>query len=61
MGRIKHSKQQAEHGILKAYETLALAEEKSRDPETNTTMPSRSEEHTSDSSHKTESRMPSSA
>ena len=40
MGRIKHSKQQEEHGILKAYETLALAEEKSRDPETNTTMPS---------------------
>ena len=40
MGRIKHSKEQAEHGILKAYETLALAEEKSRDPETNTTMPS---------------------
>lgn len=40
MKRMKHSKRQAEHGILKAYETLALAEEKSRDPVTNAAVPS---------------------
>lgn len=40
MKRMKHSKRQAEHGILKAYETLALAEVKSRDPVTNAAVPS---------------------
>ena len=40
MKRIKHSEIQAENGILKAYQTLALAEDKVRDPVTNTTMPS---------------------
>ena len=38
--RIKHSEVQAEQGILKTYQTLALAEDKKRDPKTNTSMPS---------------------